>query len=95
MFNLLPLTALKQWNQTASDHEPEEILSCWIWYSVVIQAVGKWRQEDQEYKVILSYVVSLSPAWATGDLHLKEIQNKGMMENIFFPFKLFWLGILS
>lgn len=53
MFNLLPLTPRKQWNQTASDHEPEEILSCWIWYSVVIQAVGKWRQEDQECKVIL------------------------------------------
>lgn len=89
MFNLLPLTPRKQWNQTASDLEPEEILSCWIWYSVVIQAVGKWRQEDQECKVILSCIVSLSPAWATGDLHLKEIQNKGVMENIFSPLSCF------
>jgi hypothetical protein len=26
-------------------------------------ALGRWRQEDQEYENILSYTVSLKPAW--------------------------------
>ena len=34
------------------------------------------KQEDQEFKVILAYVVTSMSAWATGDLTSKTIQNK-------------------
>lgn len=33
----------------------------------VIPVLQRWRQEDQEHKVILSYIVSLSIAWATNE----------------------------
>lgn len=36
-------------------------------YVPVISATGKWRQEDQKYKVILGYTASSKPVWATGD----------------------------
>lgn len=29
-----------------------------------ILAHGKWRQQDQEFKVILRYIANLRPAWA-------------------------------
>jgi hypothetical protein len=28
-----------------------------------ISALGRWKQEDQELKAILSYIMSLRPAW--------------------------------
>ena len=31
------------------------------------QTLGRGKQEGQEFKVILSYIVSLNLAWATGD----------------------------
>ena len=34
--------------------------------------------EDQEFKSNLGYIVSLRPAWATGDLVYKKIKNKNM-----------------
>lgn len=34
-------------------------------YVPVISATGKWRQEDQKYKVILGYTASSKPVWAT------------------------------
>jgi hypothetical protein len=29
----------------------------------LISALGRQRQEDQEFKIILSYIGSMSPAW--------------------------------
>jgi hypothetical protein len=29
--------------------------------------LGRWRQEDREFKAILHYLVSLRLAWAIGD----------------------------
>jgi hypothetical protein len=40
---------------------------------VVILAPGRWRQEDQKVRVILGYLGSLRPAWAT---HHPVIKNK-------------------
>lgn len=36
------------------------------WYKFVISTLT-YKQEDQEFKVILSYIVSLKLAWATRD----------------------------
>lgn len=38
----------------------------------VIPAFGRWRQEDQGFKVILSYIVVLWAAWATRGLSPKK-----------------------
>lgn len=35
----------------------------------VIPTLAKWRQEDPEFKVILSYIVSLRSSWATKGKH--------------------------
>lgn len=35
-----------------------------MWHTPVISAIGRLRQEDQEFKFILGHTVSLSPAWA-------------------------------
>jgi hypothetical protein len=37
------------------------------WHTPVIPGFGRWRQEDQEFKIILRYIESSRPAWATGD----------------------------
>lgn len=31
----------------------------------IILALERWRQEDEEFKVILGYIVSKEAAWAT------------------------------
>lgn len=31
----------------------------------IIPALTRWKQGDQEFKVILRYIVSLRPVWAT------------------------------
>jgi hypothetical protein len=42
-----------------------------------MEALGRLRQEDQEFKASLSYVVSSRPAWATGQhVVLKNKTNK-------------------
>lgn len=33
----------------------------------VIPALGKYRQNNQEFKVVLGYIVSLKPAWDSDD----------------------------
>jgi hypothetical protein len=35
------------------------------WWVPVLPALGRWRQEDQEFKVNLSFIVSLKTVWAT------------------------------
>lgn len=48
-----------------------------IWWCVsVITALGRPRQEDQDYKVILSYAVNLRPSWAT-----REFVHRNKREN--------------
>lgn len=44
----------------------------------VIPELGRQRQEDQQSKVILGYIVSSGPSWATGNFVLKEIKIKNM-----------------
>jgi hypothetical protein len=39
-------------------------------------ALGKWTQEDQEFKPSFSYIGSLRPAWATRDPVSKPKQTK-------------------
>jgi hypothetical protein len=33
----------------------------------IILGFGKWKQEDQELIIILGYIVSSRPAWASWD----------------------------
>lgn len=33
------------------------------WWAPVIIAFGRWRQEDQEFKIILGYLESWRPVW--------------------------------
>jgi hypothetical protein len=35
------------------------------WFTSVISALGKWKQEDLEFKASLSYIGNLRPAWTT------------------------------
>jgi hypothetical protein len=37
------------------------------WYTAVIPALWRRRQEDQEFKVILGYIGSEKPGWAIED----------------------------
>lgn len=39
---------------------------------LIISTFEKWRQEAQEFNVILSVVVSSRPAWVTEDLIFKK-----------------------
>lgn len=34
-------------------------------HSLTLSTLGRWRQEDAGFKVILSYLASLRPAWVT------------------------------
>lgn len=46
------------------------------WHPPVISALGRWRQEDQQLRVILSYIASTRPAWAALDPVLgREVVN--------------------
>lgn len=41
----------------------------WVWeYMPILPTLGKWRKENQMFKVIFEYIVSLRPIWATRDL---------------------------
>lgn len=40
----------------------------------MIPALRIWRQEDWEFKVILSYIVNLRPAW---DVQHPVLKNQG------------------
>lgn len=35
------------------------------WLTPVIPVLGGWRQDDQEFQVILSYIVSFMSVWET------------------------------
>jgi hypothetical protein len=34
-------------------------------YMPVIPGLGRWRRKDQEFKVIVSYIVNLKAVWGT------------------------------
>lgn len=50
-----------------------------LMYKPIIPEPGKQRQEDQKYKVILSYRVDLKPRWATRDSIFKKRQMQSNM----------------
>jgi hypothetical protein len=51
--------------ETLSQRDREKTNSRVPWNTLVIPAPGRWRREDQDYKVRLTYVVSSKPAWDT------------------------------
>ena len=51
---------------------PQQGLAWVYWYTPVIPAFGRKRQEDQKFQVSLSYIVSLRPACATEETSSKE-----------------------
>lgn len=53
-----------------------------VWCTSVCPALGKWRQRDPEFKVLLVYRENLRSAWATGDLALSDffLRRKGRKE---------------
>lgn len=61
--NKEPGTNCKSRKQTVKDQEWSWV---WKWVSV-ITTLGKWRQQDQKFKGILSFVLSSRPAWAKWD----------------------------
>jgi hypothetical protein len=42
------------------------------WYIFVISALGRWRQKDKEFKIILSYLVISRPTWSMWTLSQKQ-----------------------
>jgi hypothetical protein len=38
----------------------------------VITALGRWKSENQEFKIILGYIMSLRSTWATWNLVQKQ-----------------------
>lgn len=45
------------------------------WHGIIL-ALGKWREEDREFKVITNYIVSLSPACPMWDPISKKEKGK-------------------
>lgn len=44
----------------------------WVWWHLsIVLALRKYRHEDQKFKVIFNYTVSLSPDWTSRDSILK------------------------
>lgn len=35
------------------------------WHTPIISALGRQRQDNQKFKAILGYILSLRPAWTT------------------------------
>lgn len=67
--NLIPT---RQWScyTHASENTRED---CWIWWlTPVILALGRLRQEYQEFIVIVCHIVSSTAAWAIRDYCLKN-----------------------
>jgi hypothetical protein len=48
----------------------------------VVPALRKLRQEDQEFKAILSYIASAGPAWATQHPFSKPNKHTKILKNI-------------
>jgi hypothetical protein len=46
----------------ATQRNPVWLLSLKRWHTPFILALGRWRQEGQGFKVILSYILSFRPA---------------------------------
>lgn len=38
---------------------------CTVVLTAVILALGRWSQENEEFEVMLGYIVSFRPAWVT------------------------------
>lgn len=47
----------------------------------VIPAFGRWTEKDPGFKVSLSYIVSLRPAWVTGDSVSKKQKQQQQQKN--------------
>ena len=58
------LTPMESWVPSPALHKPGLT-------KPVISAPGSWKQEDQKF-VILGYIASSRPAWATRDLDSKQ-----------------------
>lgn len=55
------------------------------WYTPVVSTLRRLRQEDHEFKVLLSYVENVSPAWAVRDpisRKEKKWEVRGLLETI-------------
>lgn len=50
------------------------------WGILVIPELGKWRQEDQKFNIIFTYLVCSRPDWATYILSKKKKQEVGVVE---------------
>ena len=44
-----------------------------VWEHILVISSVRWRQADQETKIIFSHTISSWPAWTTYDPHLKTI----------------------
>lgn len=49
--------------QLVSLYKEERASQAW-WHLSIIPVPGRWRHEDQEFKVTFSYMVSMRLAWA-------------------------------
>lgn len=54
----------------------------WIWRCISIIPFERSRNEDQEFKAILSYTLSMREAWATQTLLQLPIPSKSLLKNL-------------
>lgn len=64
------------------------VVHTWWWYIPVVPEPGSWNQEEQEFKVIFSYIVRLRTAWVTETLYQSPQTNKQINKCLFFFLRL-------
>lgn len=45
--------------------DPQHYITQAWWHMLVFSTLRRYSQEDQKFKVILRYIATLRPAWAT------------------------------
>lgn len=52
-------------HEHSSGFNPQDCIQGAQWLTSLTPALIRWGYEDQEFKVVLGYIASLWPAWAT------------------------------
>lgn len=79
--SLARVPALHAWSPGLNPQHP--ILNNQLDSAPLIPALGKWKQENQKFRVITGYAESLRLAWATWDPVSRRHQSEGRLQILF------------